>query len=328
MKFSLNSNGKINIGLNVTGVLSNGYHLLDMIMVPISLSDRITGEIEDISGTLEIKTNKADIPVNEDNILWKIYDKFYSESGLSKRKISLYLEKIIPHQAGLGGGSSNGAFLLKLLNEFHGNFFSQERLIEIGKSVGADIPFFLINKSARVRGIGEDIEIIENNLKNSIILIKPQFGVSTGKAYKNMSMLNNKRDANIDKIIFIENNLKNSIILIKPQFGVSTGKAYKNMSMLNNKRDANIDKIIFGLKDNRVDIVEDNIENHLEQGLLLEDENIIEFRKKLAELNMKFFMSGSGSAYYTFVTQEESEEAVTRIKEYLNSCEVNKRVLK
>ena len=279
MKFSLNSNGKINIGLNVTGVLPNGYHLLDMIMVPISLSDRITGEIEDISGTLEIKTNKADIPVNEDNILWKIYDKFYNESGFSKRKISLYLEKIIPHQAGLGGGSSNGAFLLKLLNEFHGNFFSQERLIEIGKSVGADIPFFLINKSARVRGIGEDIEIIENNLKNSIILIKPQFGVSTGKAYKNMSMLNNKRDANIDKIIF-------------------------------------------GLKDNRVDIVEDNIENHLEQGLLLEDENIIEFRKKLAELNMKFFMSGSGSAYYTFVTQEESEEAVTRIKEYLNSCEV------
>lgn len=279
MKFSLNSNGKINIGLNVTGVLPNGYHLLDMIMVPISLSDRITGEIEDITGTLEIKTNKADIPVNEDNILWKIYDKFYSESGLSKRKISLYLEKIIPHQAGLGGGSSNGAFLLKLLNEFHGNFFSQERLIEIGKSVGADIPFFLINKSARVRGIGEDIEIIENNLKNSIILIKPQFGVSTGKAYKNMSMLNNKRDANIDKIIF-------------------------------------------GLKDNRVDIVEDNIENHLEQGLLLEDKNIIEFRKKLAELNMKFFMSGSGSAYYTFVTQEESEEAVTRIKEYLNSCEV------
>lgn len=279
MKFSLNSNGKINIGLNVTGVLPNGYHLLDMIMVPISLSDKITGEIEDISGTLEIKTNKADIPVNEDNILWKIYDKFYSESGLSKRKISLYLEKIIPHQAGLGGGSSNGAFLLKLLNEFHGNFFSQERLIEIGKSVGADIPFFLINKSARVRGIGEDIEIIENNLKNSIILIKPQFGVSTGKAYKNMSMLNNKRDANIDKIIF-------------------------------------------GLKNNRIDIVEDNIENHLEQGLLLEDENIIEFRKKLAELNMKFFMSGSGSAYYTFVTQEESEEAVTRIKEYLNSCEV------
>lgn len=279
MKFSLNSNGKINIGLNVTGVLPNGYHLLDMIMVPISLSDRITGEIEDITGTLEIKTNKADIPINEDNILWKIYDKFYSKSGLSKRKISLYLEKIIPHQAGLGGGSSNGAFLLKLLNEFHGNFFSQERLIEIGKSVGADIPFFLINKSARVRGIGEDIEIIENNLKNSIILIKPQFGVSTGKAYKNMSMLNNKRDANIDKIIF-------------------------------------------GLKDNRVDIVEDNIENHLEQGLLLEDENIIEFRKKLAELNMKFFMSGSGSAYYTFVTQEESEEAVTRIKEYLNSCEV------
>lgn len=280
MKFSLNSNAKINIGLNVVGVLPNEYHLLDMIMVPISLSDKITGEIEDISGTLEIETNKADIPVNEENILWKIYDKFYTESGLSRRKIHLYLEKVIPHQAGLGGGSSNGAFLLKLLNEFHKNFFSQEKLIEIGKSVGADIPFFLINKSARVTGIGENIEIIENNLKSAIILIKPNFGVSTGKAYKNMTMLNNKKDANI-----------------------------KN--------------IILGLKENRIDIVEASIENHLEQGLFIEDENIKDFRKKLANLNgMKFFMSGSGSAYYTFVPLEESKETVKKIKEYLNSCEV------
>lgn len=72
-------------------------------------------------------------------------------------------------------------------------------MIEIGKSIGADIPFFLINRPSRVRGIGEEIEIIENNLDTDIILIKPNFGVSTAKAYKNMSMLNNKKDANIEK---------------------------------------------------------------------------------------------------------------------------------
>lgn len=281
MKFSLNSNGKINIGLNITGKREDGYHLLDMVMVPISLSDRIKGEIEDISGTLTIKTNKKGIPTGKENILYKIYEKFYNESGLERKKVYVYLEKKIPHQAGLGGGSSNGAFLLKLLNEFHGNYFTVDKLIEIGKSIGADIPFFLINKSARVTGIGENIETIENNLENSIIVIKPDFGVSTKKAYKNMYMLNNKKDADIDKVVL-------------------------------------------GLKVNRVSMVEENIENHLEQGLLLEDKNIMNFRKKLAEIdNMEFFMSGSGSAYYTFVDKKLAENIYKTLKEHFKNCEVH-----
>ncbi|WP_278573803.1 4-(cytidine 5'-diphospho)-2-C-methyl-D-erythritol kinase [Fusobacterium ulcerans] len=281
MKFSLNSNGKINIGLNVTGRCENGYHLLDMVMVPNSLSDTMTGEITDAKGTLTIETNKKDIPTGKENILYKIYDKFYDESALERKKVYVYLEKRIPHQAGLGGGSSNGAFLLKLLNSFHDNHFSMEKMIEIGKSVGADIPFFLINKSARVTGIGENIEIIENNLDSALIIIKPDFGVSTGKAYKNMYMLNNKRDADIDKIVL-------------------------------------------GLKENSLSTVENSIENHLEQGLLLEDENIIDFRKRLAALNnMKFFMSGSGSAYYTFADKNEKENIYKILKEHFKNCEVH-----
>lgn len=281
MKFSLNSNGKINIGLNITGKREDGYHLLDMVMIPISLSDEMNGEIEDISGLLTIEINKKDIPTGKENILYKIYDKFYDESGFERRKVYVYLKKNIPHQAGLGGGSSNGAFLLKLLNEFHGNYFTIEKLIEIGKSIGADIPFFLINKSARVTGIGENIEIIENNLENLLIVIKPDFGVSTGKAYKNMYMLNNKKDADINKVVL-------------------------------------------GLKENSISKVEENIENHLEQGLLIEDKNIINFRKKLAEMeNLKFFMSGSGSAYYTFVDKKEAENIYKTLKEHFKNCEVH-----
>ncbi|WP_294657701.1 4-(cytidine 5'-diphospho)-2-C-methyl-D-erythritol kinase [uncultured Fusobacterium sp.] len=279
MKFSLKSNAKINIGLNVTGVLSNGYHLLDMVMVPISLVDRLDGEIFDEEGELEITTNKPSIPTGKENILWKIYSKFYEMSGLPRKRIKLHLEKIIPHEAGLGGGSSNGAFFLKELNSYHNNFFSLEELIEIGKSIGADIPFFIVNKPSRVKGIGEEIEVIENNLDRDIILIKPNFGVSTAKAYKNMYMLNNKVDADIDKIVC-------------------------------------------GLRDNDITLVEESIENHLEQGLLLEDSNIIEFRKRLSNIpNMKFFMSGSGSAYYTFV--ENGEREVKAIKEQLQHCEVH-----
>lgn len=279
MKFSLKSNAKINIGLNVTGVLSNGYHLLDMVIVPISLTDRLDGEIFDEEGELEITTNKPSIPTGKENILWKIYNKFYEMSGLPRKRIKLHLEKVIPHEAGLGGGSSNGAFFLKELNSYHNNFFSLEELIEIGKSIGADIPFFIVNKPSRVKGIGEEIEVIENNLDRDIILIKPNFGVSTAKAYKNMYMLNNKVDADIDKIVC-------------------------------------------GLRDNDITLVEESIENHLEQGLLLEDSNIIEFRKRLSNIpNMKFFMSGSGSAYYTFV--ENGEREVKAIKEQLQHCEVH-----
>lgn len=279
MKFSLKSNAKINIGLNVTGVLPNGYHLLDMVMVPISLTDRLDGEIFDEEGELEITTNKPSIPTGKENILWKIYNKFYEMSGLPRKRIKLHLEKVIPHEAGLGGGSSNGAFFLKELNNYHNNFFSLEELIEIGKSIGADIPFFIVNKPSRVKGIGEEIEVIENNLDRDIILIKPNFGVSTAKAYKNMYMLNNKVDADIDKIVC-------------------------------------------GLRDNDITLVEESIENHLEQGLLLEDSNIIEFRKRLSNIpNMKFFMSGSGSAYYTFV--ENGEREVKAIKEQLQHCEVH-----
>ena len=279
MKFSLKSNAKINIGLNVTGVLPNGYHLLDMVMVPISLTDRLDGEIFDEEGELEITTNKPSIPTGKENILWKIYNKFYEMGGLPRKRIKLHLEKVIPHEAGLGGGSSNGAFFLKELNSYHNNFFSLEELIEIGKSIGADIPFFIVNKPSRVKGIGEEIEVIENNLDRDIILIKPNFGVSTAKAYKNMYMLNNKVDADIDKIVC-------------------------------------------GLRDNDITLVEESIENHLEQGLLLEDSNIIEFRKRLSNIpNMKFFMSGSGSAYYTFV--ENGEREVKAVKEQLQHCEVH-----
>lgn len=96
------------------------------------------------------------------------------------------------------------------------------------------------------------------------------------------------------------------------------------MYMLNNKKDADINKIILGMKENKISMVEESIENHLEQGLLLEDNNIINFRKKLVEINnMKFFMSGSGSAYYTFVDKEEAENMYKTLKEHFKNCEVH-----
>ncbi|MCQ8211978.1 4-(cytidine 5'-diphospho)-2-C-methyl-D-erythritol kinase [Cetobacterium somerae] len=277
--YNLQSNAKINIGLNIVGVLENGYHLLDMTMIPIDLCDKLTIKIEDKIGDLKIKTNKKDIPVDSSNILYKIYKKFYEKAKLDSLEIEIFLEKIIPHQAGLGGGSSNGAVFLNFLNNYHQNILSFQELVDLGKSVGADVPFFILNKPARVQGIGEELKEIKNNLKVSLVLIKPPFGVSTIEAYKEIK------------------NIKN------PQ-------------------KSNIDQIIIGLEENNLALVEKNIENNLEEALLQSDKNLIEFRKRLLEVeDLKFFMSGSGSAYYAFLIKD-IEEKVSNLRHRFNDCEI------
>lgn len=280
MKFTIKSNAKINIGLNVEGKLPNGYHLLDMVMVPISLSDILDIEFVSVPGDLHIDSNKEDIPRGPENILYKVYEKFYKKTGLKKEEIKIFLEKNIPHEAGLGGGSSNGALFLKLLNEHHKNILSLDEMLELGKTVGADIPFFILNKPCRVQGIGEKLEEIENNLNCKLIVIKPNFGVSTAKAYKNVGEIKSLKKGNIEQILE-------------------------------------------GLKRNSLDMVRQNIENSLEQGLLLDNEDIIGFRKELASFGeLEFFMSGSGSAYFAFVERDRGELYLDKLEKGIKNCEV------
>lgn len=280
MKVSVKSNGKINIGLNIIEKLPNGYHSLDMIMTPISLADNMEINFTGKKGKLLISSNKKEIPTDEKNILWKVYNAFYNFLEKEPDEIEVYLYKVIPHEAGLGGGSSNGAFFLKELNKYNGNILNDEKLMEIGKTVGADIPFFIKNYSCRVKGIGENLERIENNLECDIVLIKPNFGVSTKEAYNLYSTL---------KI----------------------------------KKDANIDKIIKGLKENNLEEIEKNTENILEQGLLVANENIKSFRNELnKKCSTKFFMSGSGSCYYTFCSKGKGNEYAKSLKAKISNCQI------
>lgn len=280
MKVSVKSNGKINVGLNIIEKLPNGYHSLDMTMLPISLADDMKINFTGKKGNLLISSNKEDIPTDERNILWKVYDAFYKFLNIEPDEAEVYLHKVIPHEAGLGGGSSNGAFFLKELNRYNGNILNDEELIKIGKTVGADIPFFIKNYPCRVKGIGENLEKIENNLKCDIVLVKPDFGVSTKEAYTLYSMLKNKKDADINKIID-------------------------------------------GLKENNLKKIEENSENILEQGLLTSNENIKSFRKELNEkCSTMFFMSGSGSCYYTFCPEGEGEKYAEALKTIISNCQI------
>lgn len=277
----ITSNAKINIGLNITEKLPNGYHLLDMIMVPISLADKLEIKFNSQKGKLNISSNIKDIPCDEKNILYKVYKAFYEKAQIEPEDIDVYLEKNIPHEAGLGGGSSNGGFFLKELNKFHNFVLSDEDLSLVGKSVGADIPFFLKNTPCRVKGIGEKLEKIQNNLDCDVILVKPKFGVSTKKAYELYSKLDEKKFANIDEVLS-------------------------------------------GLKENNLKKVCENIENMLEQGLLIDDENIKNFRNRIKETGLDFFMSGSGSCYYILSSKNTTEDYLKILNQKFDDCRIIK----
>ena len=277
----ITSNAKINIGLNITEKLPNGYHLLDMIMVPISLADKLEIKFNNQKGKLNISSNIKDIPCDEKNILYKVYKAFYEKAQIEPEDIDVYLEKNIPHEAGLGGGSSNGGFFLKELNKFHNFVLSDEDLSLVGKSVGADVPFFLKNTPCRVKGIGEKLEKIQNNLDCDVILVKPKFGVSTKKAYELYSKLDKKKFANIDEVLS-------------------------------------------GLKENNLKKVCENIENMLEQGLLIDDENIQNFRNRIKETGLDFFMSGSGSCYYILSSKNTTEDYLKILNQKFDDCRIIK----
>lgn len=207
------ANAKINLGLNILGKNEDGYHELDMMMAPISLYDTLNIKFFQKKGNLILKSNIKGVPLNEKNIIYKIYEAFYNETSLQRENIEVYLDKNIPFQAGLGGGSSDGAFFLKTLNEYHKSPLTLQEMIDLGKKIGADIPFFIVNETVRAKGIGEILEKTVNNLDAKIILIKPNFGISTAEAYRGYSQLTEKKWADIDKIVegLKENNLSKVI---------------------------------------------------------------------------------------------------------------------
>ena len=207
------ANAKINLGLNILGKNEDGYHELDMIMAPISLYDNLNIKFFQKKGNLILKSNIKGVPLNEKNIIYKIYEAFYNVTSLQRENIEVYLDKNIPFQAGLGGGSSDGAFFLKTLNEYHKSPLTLQEMIDLGKKIGADIPFFIVNETVRAKGIGEILEKTVNNLDAKIILIKPNFGISTAEAYRGYSQLTEKKWADIDKIVegLKENNLSKVI---------------------------------------------------------------------------------------------------------------------
>jgi 4-diphosphocytidyl-2-C-methyl-D-erythritol kinase len=174
-------NAKINIGLFVTGKRSDGYHNLETVFFPVKLYDAL--EFAE-AGSFSFSSSGIAIPGNPiDNIVTKAYYLLRSEFNLPE--ISIHLHKKIPFGAGLGGGSADGAFMLKMLNSFFRLGLDNTKLKLYARNLGADCPFFIENKPAFATGTGENLSPVDPDLSDySIVIVKPSFSISTREAYE------------------------------------------------------------------------------------------------------------------------------------------------
>ncbi|HHX11211.1 MAG TPA: 4-(cytidine 5'-diphospho)-2-C-methyl-D-erythritol kinase [Clostridiales bacterium] len=193
------SYAKINIGLDVIGRRDDGYHNLRMIMQSIDLHDIITVERSKCSG-IYIKTNLSYLPTDKRNIVYKAADTFLKRFGI-KDGLKITLSKNIPVAAGLAGGSSNGAVTLKLLNELFSTGLSKKELMEIGLTLGADVPFCFLMGTALSEGIGEILTPLKAIPDCHILIVKPDISVSTKYVYSNLKLSPTSSHPDIDSML-------------------------------------------------------------------------------------------------------------------------------
>lgn len=179
---TIEGNSKINLALNVERRLPNGYHTVKMIMQEISLCDRVSLNFG--GSSINLYCNKSSIPAGIDNIAYRAAEKFIEETGTGG--VEIYIEKNVPSEAGLAGGSADAAAVLKGMNDHYGNILSRARLMEIGATLGADVPFCIMGKTALAEGIGEILTPVESKVKTPLLIVKPDVGISTPWAYRRL----------------------------------------------------------------------------------------------------------------------------------------------
>lgn len=180
-------NAKINLGLNILRRRPDGYHDISTIMLPINWCDIL--EIVPAKGnatTLQTSGRNVDCP-QEKNLVYKAYKALDAIAPIPP--VDIYLRKIIPDGAGLGGGSSDAAFTLKALNKIFELGYTDSQLAETAASLGADCPFFISNTPTLATGTGTKLSPIKVPDMSAwhIVVIKPEIHISTAEAYSNVN---------------------------------------------------------------------------------------------------------------------------------------------
>lgn len=217
------SPAKVNLVLNVKGRRPDGYHDLDMVMAKISIYDEVTLSLKPEG--ISLSCDNSDVPSGSENIAWKAANALIEAKKL-ETGVHIHIEKNIPMGGGLGGGSANAATVLKGLNSITGDSASMDELMEIGLSLGADVPFFLFEGAvARAEGVGELLSPIDDLPELWMVLINPGVHVPTSAIFSQLNLGLTKTTKN-HKIIRFNRDISKVVSLLHNDLELVTFEIY------------------------------------------------------------------------------------------------------
>jgi 4-diphosphocytidyl-2-C-methyl-D-erythritol kinase len=195
---TLHAPAKVNLFLRVLGKRSDGYHELESRMQKLGLSDRIVLTLRERTG-IRLSCSRGALPADETNLAWKAAGVFLAASRQADRYgVDIVLDKNIPVAAGLGGGSSDAGSVLKGLNVLFGNEFSVDILLDFGRQLGADVPFFVTDYDAVLAtGIGDRMTPVPTLDQCTFLLVNPGFSVSTRWVYENFALTRDTKNSTL-----------------------------------------------------------------------------------------------------------------------------------
>lgn len=248
--YKVKAPAKINAGLRILSKRKDGYHNLETIFYPVKLSDVLTVKIRKISETtgnnvISVETDSKEKISGKNNICYKTVEIFLSNFEINgSYKIDVYIKKNIPTGAGLGGGSSDAAALLKILLKHFRIKGSAAAITRIALAAGSDVPFFLVGKAAYAAGRGEKLTPLPQfRIKGKILLVNPGIHISTPRAFKALAikgvkrkLLNRVKKYSIDNSTLMINNFERVVFSKYPEIEkikydmISSGAEYALMS--------------------------------------------------------------------------------------------------
>lgn len=236
MTLSCLAPAKINLTLDITGRAANGYHFLKTLYLPVSLYDRLEFELTNDS-RVTLQTDSAEVPDDRTNLVYQAAELLRRRFS-SKPGAAIKLTKNIPVAAGLGGGSSDAAATLLALNQLWSLRLSQSELIALAAELGMDVPLFIHGAGVIFgAGFGEQINPVGSFLQLSIVLVKPEFNISTKEAYADLDLnqTGQRLDSTTELIAQIQTQNDFNADLIHNDFEFSIFKKYPELKDLKEK---------------------------------------------------------------------------------------------
>ncbi|MDE7253950.1 MAG: 4-(cytidine 5'-diphospho)-2-C-methyl-D-erythritol kinase [Acetatifactor sp.] len=189
---------KINLGLDVLGTLPNGYHEVRMVMQTVDIWDELT--FEKTASGIAISTDSEELPTNGDNLIYKAAGLMMEELGI-KGGVKIDLRKNIPIAAGMAGGSADAAAAMRGICELYGLQVEDQRLMELGVRIGADVPYCIMGGTALAEGIGERLTKLPSPPDCWLVVAKPDINVSTKYVYEHLDAVGDFPHPDIDGMI-------------------------------------------------------------------------------------------------------------------------------